>query len=154
MFITIHLYEDGTKPSGHFHSCILLSNKRTWKRVKLRGVPQLPSLLPEQELSHAISFYFYPNKNIWLPIYSLNEGKAALRMLKMFLECILIWILGSRIVFVSPGNLKQFFFLQVHNRKQSGARPLSRRLLLRWTTHTGHSSFSILMNKQILLQLV
>lgn len=122
--------------------------------VKLRGVPQLPSLLPEQEFSHAISFYFYPNENIWLPIYSKNSGQAALRILKMFLECILIWTLRSRIVFVSLGNVKQLFFLQVHNRKQSRTRPLSRRLLLRWTPHTGHSSFSILMNQQILLQLV
>lgn len=31
MFLTIHLYENGSKPPGHFLSCILFYNKRTRK---------------------------------------------------------------------------------------------------------------------------
>lgn len=72
----------------------------------------------------------------------------------MFLECLIIPALRSRIVFVSPGKLKQFLFLQVHERKQFSACLSLRRRNLPWTPHSGHCSFSISMNKQILLQLV
>lgn len=117
-------------------------------------IPLLPSLVPEQEVPHVLSSNFYVNKNIWMPIYSWNEGKAALWVFRMVPECIIFPALRSRIVFVSPGKLKQILFLQVHERKQFSACLSLRRCHLPWTPHSGHSSFSISMNKQILLQLV
>lgn len=81
------------------------------------------------------------------------EGKAAW-VFRMFLECIIIAALRSRIVFFSPGKLKQILLLQVHERKQFSACVSLRRRNLPWTPHSGHSSFSVSMNKQILLHLV
>lgn len=54
------------------------------------------------------------------------------------------------ILFLSSGKLKQFIFLQVQERKQFSACLSLRRCNLSWTPQSGHSSFSISMNKQIL----
>ena len=49
MLRTISLYDDGTKPPGHFLICILLLNKRTRTGATFNseGDPLLPPLVPE-----------------------------------------------------------------------------------------------------------
>lgn len=59
MVITIHLYDDGTKPPGHFLSgAVSCSPTKEPGRTsfRVRGDPHFTSLVPEQELAPALSF--------------------------------------------------------------------------------------------------
>lgn len=146
MVITIHLYDDSTKPPGHFLSgaascCPTKEPGNT--SVKVRGDPHLPSLAPEKELAHALSVISVQTTSERM---QLKWRKSSIVDGWMFPEHI-IPALRSGLCLCCQGTWNNSSLLQVHNRKQFRTSPSLRRLILHWTPHSGHSSFPVSINK-------
>ena len=154
MLRTISLYDDGTKPPGHFLICILLLNKRTRTEGRLtqRGIPCFLLWFLNRKCAHEkegkghILTYIQLNNNIWRH-GDISNGREVC--------CWGItshgWLTALRVAARKrclPRMLKNtLLFLQVQNRKRFSTSSSLGSFLFAWRERARPDSLSSSMNE-------